>query len=457
MKLPFLDRKQELDRLRRALAGTEPVFLVVYGRRRCGKSTLLKQVARAEDCLYMADQQESRPQIQALAVQIAQRHSQFAAATYPSWESLLRSYNAQAVVGSTLFLDEFPYLVQSAPDLPSVLQKFLDTVPERRFSLVICGSSQRMMQGLVLEAGAPLYGRAQEILKVRPLPPGWIQEAFSGNAQGAVEAFAVWGGIPRYWELARGYPSLPTAIKELVLDRNGPLHEEPMRLLLDDQRSAVQSASILNLIANGCHRLSEIAARLGKPAGSLTRPLSNLIDLGLVRRVLPYGENSRSTKRTLYQLEDPFLGFYYRFVHPHWSELEWGIMKLAEAELKTGFPFQVSIVWEELARQSVPWSNLGGYSWGQASRWWGPGTAGRNLELDVVAESIDKKAVLIGEVKWSKKTDTDSLLNQMNQKISAFPLVRGRPVVKVLWLRQHQAEPSGCIVQLPETTLELLR
>lgn len=457
MKLPFLDRKTELDRLRRALAGPEPVFLVVYGRRRCGKSTLLRHLAKGEDCLYVADQQESHPQIQALAAQIAHRHSSFAASTYPSWESLLRSFQTQAAAGSVLFLDEFPYLVQSAPDLPSVLQKFLDTTPERRFSLVICGSSQRMMQGLVLEANAPLYGRAQEILKVRPLPPGWTREAFGGNALMAVEAFAVWGGIPRYWELARGFPSLQTAIMELVMDRNGPLHEEPMRLLLDDQRSAVQSVSILSLIANGCHRLSEIAARLGKPAGSLTRPLSNLIDLGLVRRVLPYGESIRSTKRTLYQLDDPFLGFYYRFVHPHWSELEWGIMKLAEANLKQGFPFHISMVWEDLARQSVPWSNLGGYSWGQASRWWGAGASGRNLELDVVAESADKQAVLIGEAKWSGKSNASNLAKEMDVKIRECPLVRGRPVVKVLWLRQNQKGPAGYFVQSPETVLELLR
>ena len=228
-------------------------------------------------------------------------------------------------------------------------------------------------------------------------------------------------------------------------------------MLLDDQRSAVQSVSILNLIANGCHRLSEIAGRLGKPAGNLTRPLTNLIDLGLVRRELPYGENARSTKRTLYQLDDPFLGFYYRFVHPHRSELECGIVKLAEANLKKGFPFHVSMVWEELARQSVPWSNLGGYSWGQAKRWWGTGASGYSLELDVVAESVDKQAVLIGEAKWSDKRDAGMIMRELDRKIRECPLVRGRSVVKALWLRQDQPASSGWMIQTPETTLQLMR
>lgn len=103
------------------------------------------------------------------------------------------------------------------------------------------------------------------------------------------------GGVPRYWELAQRYPSLRVAIRDLVLHRHGVLHDEPQGLLLDDMRSATQASTLLALVGAGCNRLSEIAARMGKPSGALTRPLANLIDLGYLRKDVPFGEDERSS------------------------------------------------------------------------------------------------------------------------------------------------------------------
>ena len=165
-------------------------------------------------------------------------------------------------------------MVARSPELPSVIQKYVDRAHRRGLHLLVAGSSQRMMQGLVLDRSAPLYGRATEILKIAPLTAGWIGEALSiDDSCDAVTAFAHWGGVPRYWELAKEYAGLAEAARSLVLDPLGVLHEEPGRLLLDDLRDTTQAASILSLIGRGCHRVSEIAGRLGKPATSLGRPL----------------------------------------------------------------------------------------------------------------------------------------------------------------------------------------
>jgi AAA+ ATPase superfamily predicted ATPase len=457
MKLPFLDRNSETERLRQALLADSPAFAVVYGRRRCGKSTLLQRAAREDDVYYLADQQESALQIQALAREIAHRIPRFDGVTYPSWTALIQSLNAQVTGKLTLFLDEFPYLVQSSPDLPSVVQKFLDVTAARRVSLVLCGSSQRMMQGMVMDASAPLYGRADVVLKIRPLAAGWIQEALGCSPPDAVSAYSVWGGIPRYWELARGSRNLRAAIHDLVFDRHGVLHEEPMRLLLDDQRSAIQAFSILTLVANGCHRISEIAGRLGKPAGGLTRPLANLMELGLLRREIPFGETARSTKRTLYKLDDPFLGFHFRFVQSHKSELELGATQGAAHDFDAGFSSHVAGVWEELARRSVSFFNLAGYAWGLASRWWGTGKNGQALEIDVMAESIDGQALLVGEVKWSDRSDAPALVRQLDEKILNCPRVRHKHVVRVLWLKCKQRMPAGWHIQTPVDTLKWLQ
>jgi hypothetical protein len=349
-------------------------------------------------------------------------------------------------------------MAQASPELPSVLQGFLEGAGATRVNIVLCGSSQRMMHGLVLDRAAPLYGRARETLKLRPLAAGWIREALDLDGAKAVEAYAVWGGVPRYWELAREYRSLDCAVEALVLDRNGVLHEEPMRLLLDDMRTAGQAHSLLALIAGGCHRLSEIAGRMEKPAGTLTRPLSNLIDLGYVRRECPFGENSKTTKRTVYKLNDPFLQFHFRFVQSHQSMLELGLTKVVAARVKAAFPMHASAVWESLARDSVPFIRPGGTQWGSAARWWGPDADGKPLEVDVVAESMDGNSVLVGEAKWTvPRADFGRVIAGLRERAQRLPLVRGRRLVLALWVKEKAQAPSDLIMLIPDDVLDALK
>jgi AAA+ ATPase superfamily predicted ATPase len=295
-------------------------------------------------------------------------------------------------------------------------------------------------------------------LKIEPLRPGWIEQAMGVAGEAAVEAYAIWGGVPRYWELARGWGSREEAVTELVLDRRGVLHDEPAGLLLDDLRTVGQAYSLLSLIGGGCSRLSEIAGRMGRPAGSLTRPLSNLIELGYVRKEVPFGESERSSKRTLYRISDPFLAFFFRFLQPNRSLLELGVVDPVEARVNQEFPGHVSGVWEALARESVPFLELSGTQWGAGSRWWGSG-AGRDLEFDVVAESLDRKSVLIGEAKWSdKESDAKRWGERLRARAADAPFVKGRNVVLALWLKKRPRSVAGDMaVVTPELVLDALR
>jgi len=457
MKLSFLNRNEELRRLARFLAGQGGRLAVLYGRRRCGKSTLIQQVATERSLYFLADQRDALLQIDALAAEAARTVSEFASARYLSWDALFATLDARLDTPLHLLLDEFPYLVAASPELPSLVQRYLDSPGEKRLGFLLCGSSQRMMQGLVLDRTAPLFGRAEEILKIEPLRPGWICEALGAESAAAIEAYAVWGGVPRYWELARGYGSTQEAVRDLVLDRRGVLHDEPVGLLLDDLRTAGQAYSLLSLIGGGCNRLSEIAGRMGRPAGSLTRPLSNLIDLGYVRKEAPFAEAERSSRRTLYRLNDPFLAFHFRFVQPHRSLLELGVVEPVEARLREELAAHVGGVWETLARQSVPLLEVGGLRWGAASRWWGPGVGGP-LEFDVVAESLDRKSVLIGEARWSDKgADGRRWAEQLRARAMRAPFVGGRHVVLALWLKKPWKAGDGVEVVSPEAVLRVLR
>lgn len=436
MRLAFLDRLEELSRLRALYARRERSVAVLYGRRRCGKSRLLLETLPERRAIYyVADDRESTLQRVALAAEIARLLPGFDQVTYPDWDALLARTWAEAPPGTVLVIDEFPALVSVAPEVPSLLQKFIDRRRPGGPHLVLTGSSQRMMQGLILDRSAPLYGRAAEILKIAPLPCGWIRKALHlRDDRAAIEAYAIWGGIPRYWELAADFSDQQEAVQALALSPLGVLYDEPSRLLLDDLRDVTQAASILTLIGQGCHRLSEIAGRLGKPATSLSRPLERLLNLGLVRRDVPFGASPRDTKRSLYRITDPFLSFWFRYIEPNRSRLEARQIQTVSREIQARFAQQVAQVWEVLVRDSVPRRRYFNRTWGEARSWWGPGRDRSPLEIDLVAESTDGTALLLGEVKWTTTPDLDRLWAGLQRKAKNFPLGEGRKVFLGLWM-----------------------
>ena len=192
--MEFVDRKKEFARLQTALQREKPQFIALYGRRRVGKSTLIKKVMDFSrgDIYFLADKTSEPSQRQLFSTTVDMSIEGFSMATYPTWESLFVSLNRSVDHRITVCLDEFPYLVKSCPALPSILQKLLDD-KKLKFDLIICGSSQQMMQGFVLDSKEPLYGRADEIMKMQPIAPSFISQALRCDAEQAVREYAVWG------------------------------------------------------------------------------------------------------------------------------------------------------------------------------------------------------------------------------------------------------------------------
>jgi AAA+ ATPase superfamily predicted ATPase len=431
----FYNRDDEQKRLKRFLSAKKGGLAVVFGRRRCGKSTLLQRVLSKHQVYFQADQRETPLQLAALAGVIARELPDFDRAVYRTWDELLSSLYARVADHHlAICLDEFPYLAQGDPALPSVLQRYLDR-QDRCVDWILCGSSQRMMHGLVLERSAPLYGRAREILEIKPLSAGWLMSALRTDATEAIKAYALWGGVPRYWELASDYHDQGAAIEDLVWNRSGVLHEEPTRLLLDDLRSAVQPYSILSLIGSGCHRPSELSSSLGKPLSSLARPLAQLCKLGYVRRDIPFGEKPKKTRRALYRLSDPFLRFFFKFVLPHQSALAQGLMHEAIQSWQRHGDHHYATCWEDLCRSAVPWLRERLPLCGPASAWWHD-TEG-HAEVDIVAPSFDKKSILLGECKWSNRKKAFHLTaidEELRRKATLIPGAKGKKVITSCWL-----------------------
>ncbi|MCY4349897.1 MAG: ATP-binding protein [Thiotrichales bacterium] len=413
--MKFIDRQDELRRLDGSLrrAGA---FAVLWGRRRVGKSRLLTEWCRRRQGLYtVADQSAPSVQRRYLAAAVNERFPGFADVEYPDWRSLLmRLADAadRANWRGPFVVDELPYLIAADPSVPGVLQNWLDRA-DHRLCVVVSGSSLHMMHGAILDAGAPLYGRAVEAFAVQPLKPGYLRETIAfARPRDMVSAYALWGGMPRYWELAEPFGAdLDTAVDALVLDPSGPLHSEPDRLLQEELPPATALRPLLDTIGAGAHRISEIAGRLGRPASSLSKPLASLMEMGFVRRETPFGADPKSGKRSLYRIDDPFMRLWFRVVAPHRAALA---NAPRETRLQYWYRHRPSLEahgWEELSRMAVPLlhradtplAELGPFE--PAQRYW----RGNAPERDVVARSVDGRYLLVGEAKWPAETRTPSV------------------------------------------------
>ena len=457
--MKFVDRIDEATRLKDALAREKSSLVVMYGRRRLGKSTLIKRVLSENDVYFLADRSEGQHQRALLAKVIAQVFPDFEKLSYPDWESMFRAVNYRTDKRFTLCLDEFPYLVEQSPELPSVLQKLVDE-KQLKYNLVLCGSSQNMMYGLFLDSTAPLYGRADEIMRLTPIRLPYIQEALNLNAMNAIEEYAVWGGVPRYWELRENRISLDDTMWHNILSVNGALYEEPIKLLQDDVKDIVKTSTIMSYIGTGANRLSEIAARCDEPATNLSRPLKKLVDLGFLEKDVPFGIDEKNAKKSLYKIADPFMAFYYQFVVPNRSFIELGRRLPIEQALTAHFSESVNMQWEKLCRDAVTGNLVNGVVYGKAKRWWGSvfneDKKPEQVEFDVMAESLDKKSLLVGECKWTTGENDKQLTAALLRKANLLPFAKNYTIVPVLFLKNAPKGDSENVM-LPEDVVELMK
>ncbi len=405
----FVDRKNEISRLTRLSRAASGGLAVLWGRRRVGKTRLLLEWSNQTGGLYTVADQSSEPvQRRYLAASVAQVFPDFDSVDYPDWRAFFQVLAKRARLEKwrgPLIIDELPYLVAQDKSLPSILQAWLDReAKDAGLVVAVAGSAQHMMQGLMLDASAPLYGRATEIMKISPLLPGYMGEAIEQlNPLDVVKAYSVWGGIPKYWELAEPFGrDLDSAVDQLVLDPLGVLHEEPERLLSRELPPATSLRPLLDAIGAGAHKISEIGGRLGVPASALSEKVSRLVALGLIKREQPFGVSEKGSKKTLYNTDDPFTRMWFSVVASRR-----GFLAAATADARSRLwnqakPRVFAEGFEQLARMAVPGLQkavLGGVRFGPAGRYW----ENKGPEWDVVALSEQGDHLLLGEVKWSEK------------------------------------------------------
>jgi AAA+ ATPase superfamily predicted ATPase len=403
VELTFANRTAELAELdEHARNGG---LLVLFGRRRVGKTGLLTRWLTQHGGLYSQAIEASKDQ--QLDQVVADLRPHLSTALSPrSWADLFELLDLQPR-DFVLCLDEFPYLVAADPSLPSVLQRWLDHRKRKKSALVLAGSSTRMMNDLFLNRGAPLYGPARKVLEIAPMGYAAFCKACRQNPASAdsFARFALVGGVPKYWELVERGQS-PVALAQALYFGVSPFLEvEPTRLLRDEQIAGFNAPSVLEAIGRGAEKPSEIAARLNTPQTNLSRLFQVLVDARLVVRQVPWGESLRTTKRSLYRLEDPMLRFWFRVYSPHRSR--WA--GYSEAEKAKLVDDHAATVFEDVVRAR----------WPGAARYWEAGA-----ELDSVREEDGR--LVVSEVKWAalSKAERDGELASLKLRFARTALAR---------------------------------
>lgn len=405
----FIGRQREIEALRIALSRA-PALVILYGRRRVGKSALLREVLKGVPHVsFQATRLTDADNQATFKEQIARQLD--VGLTFPGlsgWEHLINAIRERArkTPGLALVLDEFPYLCESNPGLPSVLQKIRDEVTQEgiAFNLVLCGSRIGFMSELLAERN-PLYGRQSAVMDLKPLPLREAVQFFSDwDLQDRVRGYAVFGGMPYYLSLIEARESLAHNIEHLLLaSEAAPLREEPQHLLEAELQNVGRYASILHAVAGGANKRSEIINRIFGPSettDSISPYFERLIALRLLVAESSIDANPDRTRNIRYRAADPFLAFHYRFVTPNFTALETAPPKeVYDALIAPYLDEHVSGAFEEMAREYV--RRYGREVLPSAAREVGRIFA-HDFDVDVAGVLLDGSPVF-GEAKWSVK------------------------------------------------------
>ncbi|MFQ5857557.1 MAG: ATP-binding protein, partial [Anaerolineae bacterium] len=383
--MAFINRERELAALEAMWQREGAQLMVVYGRRRTGKTALLHAFTQDKPTVFWTAEITSATNLLRsfsrtlwdYANPQAPASEDFA---FGSWEQALR-YTGQIAEDKrvAVVLDEFPYLAGAQPGIPSLLQRLWDErLGQTNLFLVLCGSHIGMMEREVLAYRAPLYGRRTGQLLLRPLSFSAARQFFPRYSPvQQVTAYAVLGGTPGYLQQFTDRQPIAANIEERILTPTSFLYYEPQFLLQTELRDPRNYMAILQAIATGHNRLADICRAAGIDRGQASRSLATLRDLHLVERRVPATERQpEKSRKGRYLLRDNFLRFWFRFVLPFQEFLDLGRTDRARKTVEDQLPAFVARAFEDLCREWVLVEGDEGrlpFYPERVGAWWGPG------------------------------------------------------------------------------------
>ena len=429
----FIDRDQEMQTLQNEYERDGSALVVLYGRRRVGKTTLISEFIKDKNALFFLATEESEHQNRSVFKEkVAEfTHSDLLRdADVKTWDTLFKAIvDASSSEKPIIVLDEFQYLGKANAAFPSIFQRIWEEhLKNQSVMVILCGSLISMMQSQTLAYSSPLYGRRTAQIQLKQIPFAYYHEFFpEKDYKNLVEMYAITGGVPKYIELFRENEDIYSAINTCVLNRSGYLYEEPYFLLQQEVNEIGSYFSIIRAIAAGNSKLSAIASMLEIKATSLTKYLKTLIDLDVIEREVPVTENNpQRSKKGLYKIKDNYLRFWFAFVYPNKSFIESGHSNIVMSKIKKNLVRNhIAFVYEDVCKERMWQLNAEGawpFHFSKLGRYWDAQT-----EIDIVALDPEGKNIVFGECKYWQEPVGIDVLTKLEAKVRS-----------VLWERNNR-------------------
>jgi len=408
----FANRYKELRLLNDEYADDTFSFTVLYGRRRVGKTTLLKEFIVNKPSIYFLVTLEN--------FNIVLKRLQNIVADFLG-DSFLKNldlkdikqlfeYISQKEYKQKLIIiiDEFQYLTKLDNSIPSQFQYIVDELlKNKNIHLILCGSIISMMYAQTLSYSSPLYGRRTSAIKLEAIGFEYLKEFFpKKSSEELIELYSILYGVPKYLEMFADSGDIFKSIEKNILNPSSYLYNEPQFILQNEVNEPITYFSILETIANGEHKIGNIASKLGKNVQNITSFISKLIELDIIYKDVPVTQtNPLKSKRGLYFIKDNFFRFWFTYVLPYKSQLEMGNTNYVLKKIKENFNGFVSPVYENLAITYL----LKNYDLLKCGRWWD-----KNEEIDAVG--IGEDFLIVAECKYSNKKVGIDILQDLQDK-----------------------------------------
>lgn len=449
--MSFFGRKDQLKLMDSLWKAPHASFLVLYGRRRIGKTSLLTywiQNTGHKALYWVAEPTTPVKQLRSFSQALYAFANPTASMpsddfSYASWR---RAFEEIADLTEerriALFIDEFTYLLDAEPGIAGILQNAWDhLLKDRKIFLAISGSHLGMMERSVLSYQAPLYGRATAQINLQPLSFGLTKEFFPMyEPDERVVVYALFGGVPAYWQIFDPKQNITDNIRRLLT--HNLMRGEPRLLLHDFISSPNNYIGILQAIANGAHIQKEIIAYTGLQQGHVSQYLSILVDARIVEKRIPVTASPKS-RQARYHIGDPYLRFYYRFISNHQSQLNLGVKEQTIAEIRRHLvDFIGKHTWEEICWEWVLRASVAGklpFLVDQVGSIW----KYQQYQIDITGINTRERTLLLGECKWLQAPAGRGTLSALLNKTSQVVPANGRWKVMLMgFSRQGWTQPA---------------
>ena len=412
----FIGRDKELNALDKLYRSDKFEFVVIYGRRRVGKTALINHFIDDKKYIYfMGVESNEKQNLENMSRSIMEYSSDIQTDTYfvsyqAALEYVFRLAEKERVI---LAIDEYPYVARESKSLASTLQLLIDKYKDSsKLMLILCGSSMSYMEDHVLAYKAPLYGRRTAQMKIMPFDFEECCRYFKNlSNEDKALLYGVVGGTPQYLLQMSDKLSVEDNIKNTFLNPMSFLYEEPVNLLKQEVREPAIYTAIITAIATGHSRMSEISTKVGEDTNVCSRYIKNLISLGIIKKETPYGE--KISKKSIYAIEDNMFYFWYRFVMDNTSVIARGATDLVYKRIEAQLSDYMGRVFEDICTQYL-WKQLltanSPIEFVSHGRWWGNNPKLKcQAEIDIMGEQ-DSNAALFAECKWrNENVDLDVL------------------------------------------------